>query len=242
MCCFSRFVEDVANTRIFVRYTDGRRQAIVYQMNYKAQERLAMILPIPVADRQEDAVGFVNLEKYEKFFDDLHKGFPQPKSRGPAPPAAAAKLKVVDVGSFVASFVPKVVDLERLDEQFRLPKSTWDKLPQYRDYGFAVFQLKPDAETVHPMAFTYPTRADAPLFFPTVHIHDGQVHAKADFDHTLYLQPRDASEMLPRGWQESTQPAGMFMKIKEAQKLLDADLHVYRRTLRGSLKNEDTLV
>jgi hypothetical protein len=68
------------------------------------------------------------------------------------------------------------------------------------------------------------------------------VHDKADFDHTLYLQPRDVGQMLPRGWQESPQPAGMFMKVDKAEKLIDGELHVYRRRLRGELKNADTLV
>lgn len=248
MCCFSGPVEDVSNTKIFARFTKDREQAVVYQMKYKAKEPLAMILPIPVGSKKEDAVNFVNLKDYEKFFDDLHAGFPREKSRVPTLGGAggiAAKpdLKVVDVGSFVASFVPSISDFERLDKRFRLPAGTWDKLPMYKDFGFAVFQLKPDAETVHPMAFTFPTaRANSPLFFPTVHIHDGQVHAKADFDHTLYLQPRDGSQMLPRGWEESPQPAGMFMRTKQSQGLIDADLHCYRRKLQGELKNVDTLV
>ena len=37
------------------------------------------------------------------------------------------------------------------------------------------------------MAFDFP-RAAKKLFFPTVHIHDGKVHDKADFDHALYCQ------------------------------------------------------
>jgi hypothetical protein len=249
MCCFSGPVEDVSNTKIFARFTKDREQAVVYQMSYKAKEPLAMILPIPVGSKQEDAVTFIDLKEYEKFFDDLHKGFPVPPSRGIAlgttksPPPPKAVLKVVEVGNFVASFVPSVDDFDRLDKRFRLPKSIWNKLPAYKEYGFAVFQLKPEVESVHPMAFTFPTqKANSPLFFPTVHIHDGEVHAKADFDHVLYLQPQDATQMLPRGWEESPQPAAMFMKIKPAKGLIDGELHCYRRKLRGELKNEDVLV
>ena len=249
MCCFSGPVEDVSQTKIFARFTKAREQAVVYQMHYKAKEPLAMILPIPVGSQKEDAVKFINLKEYEKFFDDLHAGFPLPPNRRPATeslaggPEPKADLKVVEVGSFVASFVPTIADFDRLDKRFRLPAGTWDKLPQYKDFGFAVFQLKAEAETVHPMAFTFPTaKANSPLFFPTVHIHDGEVHAKADFDHTLYLQPRDVSQMLPRGWEESPQPAGMFMKVKQSQDLVNAELHCYRRKLKGDLKNVDTLV
>jgi hypothetical protein len=248
MCCFSGPVEDVSQTKIFARFTKQREQAVVYQMKYKAKEPLAMILPIPVGSKDEDSVKFVNLKEYEHFFDDLHAGFPPPPTRARVledtdRPQPKAELKVVEVGSFVASFVPTIADFERLDKRFRFPAGTWDKLPQYKDFGFAVFQLKAEAETVHPMAFTFPTaKANSPLFFPTVHIHDGEVHAKAGFDHTLYLQPRDATQMLPRGWDESPRPAGMFMKVKQSQDLVSADLHCYRRKLKGDLKNVDTLV
>lgn len=249
MCCFSGPVEDVSNTKIFARFVKDREQAVVYQMHYKAKDTLAMILPIPCASTDEDAVKFINLKEYEKFFDDLHAGFPPPPIKSRPLPAAAggiapkAELKVVEVGSFVASFVPSIADFDRLDKRFRLPKQTWDKLPMYKEFGFAVFQLKPEAETVHPMAFTFPTtKANSPLFFPTVHIHDGEVHAKADFDHVLYLQPPDMAQMLPRGWEESPQPAGMFMKVDKSQHLIDGDLHCYRRRMRGELKNADTLI
>jgi hypothetical protein len=250
MCCFSGPVEDVSNTKIFARFVGRGEQALVYQMHYKAAEPLAMILPIPVGSQKEDAVTFVDLSEYERFFDDMHLGFPEPRPRG-APLALAdppklgglGALEVVEVGSFEASFVPTVKDFDRLDERFRLPKSTWDKLPRYRDYGFAVFQLKSENESVHPMAFRFPTvKANSPLFFPTVHIHDGEVHAAADFDHTLYLQPRDPAQMLPRGWEESPQPASMFLEIEKTQKLVDGKLHCYRRKLHGKLKNVDTLV
>src|SRR5207248_7445223 len=110
--------------------------------------------------------------------------------QGRALPHSASKsdglLNVVDVGSFEASFVPTIPDFERLDERFRLPTGTWDQLPQYKQYGFTVFKLKPGAKVIHPMAFEFPRAAPARLFFPTVHIHDGKVHDTATFDHALY--------------------------------------------------------
>lgn len=38
------------------------------------------------------------------------------------------------------------------------------------------------------MAFSFPSARAGHLFFPTMHIHDGEVHEKEDFDHTLYCQ------------------------------------------------------
>src|SRR5437588_251938 len=148
MCCFSRKVDVVADTNIFARVSQDGRQFLVYSMRFKAGEDLAMILPIPVPkDSPDDAVKFINLEKYAAFFDDLRKGFPQRKDDSRAPATGGVKdgpkpLPVVEVGSFVASFVPAIKDFSRLDERFRLPEGVWEKLPQYKEFGFAVFKLK----------------------------------------------------------------------------------------------------
>jgi hypothetical protein len=242
MCCFSREAQ-VAATNIFARPSKGYGQYLVYSMTLKAKEELAMILPIPTPKAsKEDAVSFINLEKYPNFFEEMHSGFPVPLSRGKKddskspPKSAAPKLKVVDVGSFVASFVPAIKDFARLDEQFKLPEGTWDKLPQYKDYGFAVFKLKKGEQKVHPMAFEFPRADKRKLFFPTVHIHDGKVHANAGFDHSLYCQDVDTGMR----WQESPQPAEMFMKkLDEAKGIVDGKGHIYRKRMVGTFKNED---
>jgi hypothetical protein len=251
MCCFSQPVDLIADTNIFARASKDGKQYLVYAMTMSAKEDLAMILPIPTPKAsKEDAVKFINLEKYADFFKDMRDGFPVPRSlgddtKGPKPGGAKDPLKVVEVGSYEASFVPAVKDFSRLDERFRLPTEVWDKLPQYKDYGFVVFKLKKTdkekgAGKVHPMAFEFP-RADAKkLFFPTVHIHDGKVHDKAGFDHALYCQ--QSGEDLMMKWQESPQPAGMFMNIEKSLGILEKDGHCYKRELRGNLKNEDTIV
>lgn len=92
---------------------------------------------------------------------------------------AAAPLRVHEVGSFEASFVPSLADFSRLDARFRLPDGLWEGLPIYADYGFAVFKLKAGERKVHPMAFEFASRDRRQLFFPTVHIHDGQIAERA---------------------------------------------------------------
>ncbi len=251
MCCFSGPVREVSGTKIFARRIEKNRQYLVYSMHFESLEDLAMILPIPTPEKSpEDAVEFINLEEYPKFFDDMHKGFPVPPppanvARGRVDPVLAKpapQLKVVEVGNFEASFVPTIKDFARLDERFRLPAGTWEALPQYKKYGFAVFKLKKGSFNVHPMAFMFPTALKTELFFPTVHIHDGQVHERAYFDHDLYCQLSEEAAMHVRGWTESPQPAGMFLDKKKAGKLIDAEAHAYKRTIRGQLKNQDTLV
>jgi len=241
MCCFSGKVDVVADTNIFARGTKDGRQFLVYSMKFKAGEDLAMILPIPTPkDSAEDAVKFINLEKYEAFFDDLNKGFPKPESDSRSPNAGAGEknLAVVEVGKFVASFVPAIKDFAKLDKQFRLPEAVWDKLPQYKDFGFAVFKLKkPEKgeQKVHPMAFDFPRDDKKVVFFPTLHIHDGSVPAKAKFDHSLFCQVAEA----PSGWEESPGLADTIMKVKDTQGIVNGDGHIYRKVMKGMFENKD---
>lgn len=247
MCCFSRDVESVTDTRIFARDSTSPLQFLVYEMVYSASQDLAMILPIPVPARTpENGVRFISLEKYPTFFADLDSGFPKPKTSrnllsfgGDQP--AASPLAVVEVGAYEASFVPKVADFSRLDERFRLPTTVWNMLPQYKMFGFAVFKLKKETQKPHPMAFEFPRVNPRQLFFPTIHIHDGQVHAKAEFDHTLYAQFSRGHRIAPQLWNESPQPAGMFMNMPKCEGLLEKGAHAYKRTIRGTQKNEDVV-
>jgi hypothetical protein len=258
MCCFSRPVEHVSSTQIFARPLVDGRQYLVYNMSFSAAGELAMILPLPVPPRpSEDAVRFLDLSGYDDFFDDLKKSFPvmfmQSLSRSGgmlAPASAAPILKVHDVGAFEASFVPTLGDFERLDERFRLSPSVWDTLPAYRDFGFAVFKLKPKdrglmarlsgksgPETVHPMAFVFPRRNVRSVFFPTVHIHDGEVHRTAVFDHTLYVQPDELTEAT-FAWEKSL-PLGTFIDTERALGIVDGTRLCYRRLLFGTHPNAD---
>lgn len=251
MCCFSRRVELVSNTNIFARSSKQGRQFVVYSMSIQTKEDLAMILPIPVPKGSpDDALRFINLKGYPTFFDDMPKGFPQPKSATRDPnkniDSLKPKLPVVDVGDFGASFVPSIKDFGRLDERFRLPDAAWDELLRYRDYGFAVFKLKEGEakkqQKVHPMAFEFPRANPPKLFFPTVHIHDGQVHPEAEFDHVLYCQAT-GGEMLPMmEWVESFQLASQFLKVDKTEGIVDGDSHCHVRAIRGVRKNEDVLV
>jgi hypothetical protein len=246
MCCFSKPVEVVADTNIFARESKNGGQFLVYSMKFKAGEDLAMILPVPTPKASsEDAVKFISLKKYENFFDDLRAGFPVPKSKDRGPTLGGPDshaLKVVEVGDFVASFVPAIKDFDRLDKQFRLPEGVWEKLPQYKDFGFAVFKLKKPEKggsKVHPMAFEFPRADKKVLFFPTVHIHDGKVSAKAGFDHSLFCQ---ASGEPPVQWEESPGLAESFVKVKQTEGIVDGNAHVYRKLMKGNFDNKDVLV
>jgi len=249
MCCFSGNIGFVRNTRIFARAEDRIRQFLVYQMAFDAQKDLAMILPLPVRPASdENAVRFIDLQGYPAFFQDLNSGFPVPRSFGfgcsasaPAAPAAPV-LKVQSVGSFEASFVPTVADFSRLDKRFRLEDDVWKKLPAYESFGFAVFKLKSGNHETHPMAFSFPRRQLGSLFFPTVHIHDGEVHEKAEFDHSLYCQPFTTTKKGLLNWAESESLAKSFMDLSKSAGLIDGTQHCYRLPMQGKLANTDTFV
>ncbi len=248
MCCFSRPVKLVADTNIFARSSAEGRQYLVYSMRVDANEELAMILPIPTPkEPKEDAVRFINLEKYPNFFDEMRSGFPEPAASRAAGgkslgrPLPAAPLKVVEVGSFIASFVPAIKDFSRLDERFRLPTDVWESLPQYKDWSFTVFQLKKGEHKIHPMAFEFPRRSPDKIFFPTVHIHDGTVPKNARFDHMLFCQLTGGE--IVSDWEESPQLAESFMKkIDEAKGIVSGSSHVYRKRMQGVFKNQDTVI
>lgn len=264
MCCFSMPVPYVAGTKIFARSLEDGRQALVYQMAFIAEEELAMILPLPVPPGSpDDAVRFIDLAQYDTFFTDLERAFPAELmvSRGYGAPLSMIqskpKLIVHDVGEYEASFVPSIADFDRLDDRFKLAPETWAQLPRYADWGFAVFKLRPvetqkkgffarlfgrkgrpGPRSVHPMAFEFPRREPDIVFFPTVHIHDGEVHETATFDHQLYCQPGAALEESIR-WEPSDGPLEKWMKVSRAEGLIDPSARVFRRTLNSIHRNED---
>jgi len=210
MCCFTASVVGVELTGIFAR-GDGRSQYLAYQMRYNALEELAMVLPLPTPiGVAEGAVRFIDLSGYPEFFADAEHGFywavHDPDEMRSL--SSDDRLEVHEVGSYEASFIPRLTDFSRLDPRFRMPDGVWSSLPQYADWSFCVFKLREGRNDVHPMAFEFPRRDPARLFFPTVHVHDGTVREKAYFDHQLYCQVERpplgwrTSARVPKGWRE----------------------------------------
>jgi hypothetical protein len=251
MCLFSRPVNHVSSTHLFARGIDGGRQLLVYEMRVEASEPLAMVLPIPVPKGcGDDAVRFVDLSGYRDFFEDLDDAFPEAEvdelvmglelSRSLAP----ATLEVHQVGAFEASFVPTRADFSRLDPRFRLPDSAWSSLARYQDFGFCVFKLEPDAapQSVQPMAFDFPRADPDELFFPTMHLHDGTVAERADFDHSLYTQLPSRELELILQWKRSAEPIGASVDSKRAAHLIAPTEHAHRKQLHGELRNDDYTV
>lgn len=216
-----------------------------------------MILPIPVRQPSTDeSLRFVDLKGYEDFFGDLADGFPYVAPSfnigcsATYDVASASALEVVEVGNYIASFVPTIADFSRLDERFTLPTNTWSKIPQYANYGFAVFQLAAGSLTPHPMALEFENAGDA-IYFPTMHIHDGEIHGNEEFDHILYLQHAgfdsqaygyDNSDVADKstGLIRSKYVASHFCDVERANGVVHPDLLVHRKFVRGINPNRDT--
>jgi len=256
MCIFSQPIVSVNNTQIFARATSNDTQFLVYQMNYQSNDDNAMILPIPVRQPARDqSLRFIDLRHYETFFDDLDDGFPYsaPRSIGCSADyrvESAAALEVFEVGNYIASFVPSLTDFSRLDARFTLPGETWAQIPKYVNYGFAVFQLASGSLKPHPMAFEFEGASES-IFFPTLHIHDGEIHDAEDFDHVLYMQHAgfdsrvygyENSDVADRstGLVRSKYAAKQFCDIPASSGIVDGELLVHRRVIRGEKPNVDT--
>ncbi len=114
---------------------------------------------------------------------------------------------------------------------------------QKHDGRYTLGELPPSRPVAraHPMAFLFPTRAMNSLFFPTVHIHDGQYHPNEHFDHWLFFQ----DDMLGEAYHErgravkSNAEMNAFMTISQAQGMVDGEKFCFRCKLRGSFPNED---
>jgi len=268
---FSKPIHIVADTSIFARRTGSGSQLLVYSMNVALSSELAMVLPLPVPPNSpDDAARFINLQGYKEFFTDMRAPFPQQilwtKGKSRSRSATPKKtLKVHSVGQFEASFVPTLRDFGRLDSRFQMSPEVWTALPQYADYGFAVFKLKagvgmlqgrlkgisklfgspgnthPSTQTIQPMALEFPLRQSNGLFFPTVHVHDGQVPGQAKFDHALYCQYDDSNDLGPE-WRSSNAPAADFMNMAKTKEVVLGEKPVFQQKVSGLQTNDDIWV
>ena len=252
MCIFSQPIDQVGSTRIFVADLGHGIHATAYQMAFRATRPVDMILPVPALKGSGDeALAFVDLGGYDDFFEDLSRCFPRPRGVATGGGYGIAKslpeelLVVHEVGDYEASYVPSVADFHRLDPRFRLPKAAWDTLPNYQDFGFAVFQLRPgqDMQKVHPIAYRYPADRLQELFFPTVHVHDGgYADPRAGFDHELYAQGNWSTPRPGMPWEVGRELPGRVVDMKRSRGIVAPDVALRRERLRGKYSNADIVV
>ncbi len=236
MSCFSGPISRVVNTRLFARATATGSQFLVYQMEYKADNDLAMILPLPTPPAAvTDAVRFIDLSAYPQFFSDLAKGMPKPRGADALSDAPAYKNFQTHGKNFETSFAPSRAALAELDAPFRIDDAVWNELPEYHDYGFAVVKLRAAANAAPLLALEFKTRNPRLLFFPTVHIQDGHAPANVYFDHDLYCQHHV-------NWMRSYDNAPSFMHIALTQNIVAPNKRVEWLAVRGMHPNSDIVL
>ena len=247
--------EWVGGTSIYARRVGPDRQALVYEMSFRAPEPVAMVLPLPTPGdgASEDDVRFVDFRRHGQFFSRLRRTYEMEpwwarlrrwwqRRRGVEVYSSEARevrpLVVHEIGNFEASFVPTREDFARLDERFQLEGDVWRGLRRYADHGFAVFQLRPGAWTAHPMALEFTTRDPARLYFPTVHVHDGKVHPFARFEHELFAHGVRRQLRWRRAFKETGRALGARVPLVDTS----PGAFCYRRTIVGYRPNRDTWI
>jgi hypothetical protein len=251
MCIFSQRIDHVGSTRIFAADLGNGVHATAYQMAFRAPEPVAMILPVPaLKGTGDEALTFIDLAGYDAFFKDLDRCFPRPRGirsgggYGVAETPPAKRVRVHEVGDYEASYVPSLADFHRLDPRFRLPTSGWETLPDYHDFSFAVFQLRPGRgmRRVHPIADRYPAERPEELFFPTVHVHDGgHAERRAGFDHELYAQGTWPTPDRDSAWRIGSLLPGRVLDIGRSQGLVAPEVPIRREKLHGDYPNADVV-
>lgn len=257
MCIFTPAVKQVDNTSIFCR-RDGDQQYIVYSTRYTTHGILpvAMILPIPIV--KGGSVEFIDLSQYPEFMGDVEGGFfggGQPRSFSITRGKTRSTLPVHKVGSFVASVVPTYADMDRLDLRFRVDEQSLSHFGNIKEnYGFVVFQLSSGTAKTHPMAFSFDTaynEDESTVFYPTSHIHDGEVHNEEGFDHTLYFQTPYQHHPLGLkyvddspthiNWTPADVLPGAHMDISRCKNMVDPRSPIWKASVQGLRRNGDLL-
>lgn len=191
--CICNEKAHVHSTQILVAPDAGKvNQLTVYSNEVETDSKNnMMLLPVPYPE----SVKFVDLSSYATIFDDLNHAFHRVAwslSSGPKPKC----LKVVEVGSYLASLAMNVEELSNLDQETfgtvndeikDLLKTNYGKgIP----FGFVVCKLKAGPKTkYHPFAYSHKMPGDIfgnPfLFVPTRHEH-GDEKEDPHWDHAIY--------------------------------------------------------
>lgn len=198
----SKEVQEVAGTKLFVGTNPERtRQLTVYANTVdNVSINNAMVLPVP----HPKSVIFHDLSNYKEFFTDCESCFSNQfllKSSGMNFKLTDSDevLPVYNVGSYVASIVPSLNDLHRVNSTVFDLSEGLDKMLQthYSNpvFGFIVCKLAKGKETYHPFAYSCAMLDVATVFVPTKHYHVESSNYYANYNSTFSDKNIDQSLM-----------------------------------------------
>ena len=184
MCIIANPVNSVDATKIFVAPNkDQTKQYTVYSNKIDNKvENNVMILPVPYPT----SVEFIKVD--DNFFKKCDECFSEPYdgARSFCLSDCAKTLKVHDVGSYLASIVNTISEIENLDKIFSIPNDCRKVLQKYPPhYGFIICKLKTDSKEYNPFAYSH--SLDTELFIPTKHYHGHTTSKYEHFDHNIYI-------------------------------------------------------
>ena len=184
--CITINKAELADTKILVVAGVGNTQLTVYSNHASTGAGNAMILPVPTTRN----LRMVDMTDFEKIFTDIDAYFPD-DSLGmfdamTLSTNSRSRLEVHQVGSYRASIVPSLADLDRLDDEFNLSASNVREVlkDHYANFGFVVCRLSTGSRTYEPFAYVHEYVDE--MFVPTRHYHGGAPEAKSFWDHAIY--------------------------------------------------------
>lgn len=244
MGIFSQPVHIAGATHIFARASTDGRQFLAYNFRYEAEADFALILPLPTPpESPANDVRFIDLSGYDAFFRDLRRGFPSLQPEAEKVSLTDRILEKVrdwldiDTTQAAIAFAPNHAALSHIQDQFQLTANVLRLLERFGDAGFVCLKLAAGTNRVPPMAFEFPRRRSAELFFPTALAIGAEFHATATFNYHLFCQ----AERLPLDWRR-TRVAREVMKVDKTRGLIDPDQPIGWRALIGPQVNLDTIV
>eukprot|EP01128_Nolandella_sp_AFSM9_P009118 TRINITY_DN5756_c0_g1_i1.p1 TRINITY_DN5756_c0_g1~~TRINITY_DN5756_c0_g1_i1.p1 ORF type:complete len:285 (-),score=44.64 TRINITY_DN5756_c0_g1_i1:87-941(-) len=236
------------NTRKPGQY--GKKAALEEQVREERNNN-AMILPCPLTEGSD--IIPLNLSRDSFSFANLDKGFPEkPQLRSNARGSTNSfsfekKLEVVQIGAYSVSIAKSLVDLSRIDTGvFKVNESI---LPALRErysvrFGFVICAFNPANKIEpHPIGYVHDPPESKNLFVPTLHIHDGKVHQKENFDQNIYsVNTDEQSGQSPADLEKAykTKPQ-KSVKAELKSKILNKDItkinNIRRMSVQGKKEN-----
>ncbi len=252
MCIFRSSVVNVAKTNIFVAACDdSTRQITVYQNVVKSTKENAMILPVPLTGSADD-IELLDLKAEKDFFKDMYNLFPLEESEAEDDrPKAKAKgkgkamLPVYKVGDYDVTIVPDTDSFNQVDDDaFTLNKRIVGMLMYLypENFAFLVCKFGGDSKEkhMHPLGYIHDRVDGANLFVPTVHIHDGEMHAEEHFDHRIYSFNTSMDNKADAGDETLQKMYDTYTFLQRLDVQSHADLNnLYLYEIEGSHENKD---